>query len=134
MKSLTTMKDLAVTLSKDRPGELAKAVQAIAQGGINIEGFSEADGNFHCITNDPPKARQALEKAGYTVRETPVAVFAADDRPGFLADILARVADQEINLTVTYTLTDTRVAVGAEQFDKLEETLHTAAPAAAGRS
>ncbi len=134
MKSLTTMTDLAVTLSKDRPGELAKAVEAIAKAGINIEGYCEAEGIFHCVTNDPPKTRETLEKAGYAVRETPVAVFAADDRPGFLADVLSRVADQEINLTATYTLTNTRIAIGADEFDKLQQTLRETAPAAAGRS
>src|SRR5438445_13007892 len=104
MRNLTTMTDFAVTLSKDRPGELAKAVDAIAKAGINIEGYSEADGIFHCVTSDPPKARQELEKAGYALRETKVATFEADDRPGFLADVLTQVAREEINLTVTYGL------------------------------
>ena len=134
MRNLTTMKDLAVTLSKDRPAELAKAVEAIANAGVNIEGYSEADGIFHCVTSDPPKARQALEKAGYAVRETPVAAFEAEDRPGFLADVLTQVGREEINLTVTYTLTKTRICIGAEQFDKLQDVLHKTAPVAAERS
>ena len=134
MRNLTTTTDLAVTLSKDRPGELAKAVKAIANAGVNIEGYSEADGIFHCVTNDPSKARQALEKAGHAVRETQVAAFEAEDRPGFLAEVLGQAADQDINLTVTYTLTKTRICIGAEQFDKLQETLRKTAPVAAGRS
>src|SRR5207245_2347332 len=101
---------------------------------INIEGYSEADGIFHCVTSDPPKARQELEKAGYAVRETKVATFEADDRPGFLADVLTQVAREEINLTVTYGLTKTRICIGAEQFDKLQQALQKTAPVAAGRS
>jgi len=45
VKSFDTLKDLHVTLDKDRPGTLAKAASAIAKAGINIEGFCEVDGN-----------------------------------------------------------------------------------------
>src|SRR3989475_11712613 len=87
MKNFDTLKDLQVTLDKDRPGTLAKATTAIANAGINIEGFCEIDGNFHTVTNDPAGAKRALESVGYRVRETDVVLFPAEDRPGFLADV-----------------------------------------------
>src|SRR6267143_649496 len=82
LKNFDTLKDLQVTLDKDRPGALAKATTAIANAGINIEGFCEIDGNFHTVTNDPGATKKALESAGYKVRETDVVVFPAEDRPG----------------------------------------------------
>ena len=123
MKNFETLKDLQVTLDKDRPGTLAKATLAISNAGINIEGFCEVDGQFHIVTSDPAGAKRALESAGYKVRENDVVVFHAEDRPGFLAEILKRITDNEINVGVAYTLTNTRIAVGADQASKLKDVL-----------
>ena len=123
MKSFDTVKDLQVTLDKDRPGTLAKATAAIANAGINIEGFCEIDGQFHTVTSDPTGTKRALESAGYKVRETDVVVFPAEDRPGFLAEVLKRITDDEINVSVAYTLANTRIAIGADQVSKLKNVL-----------
>jgi len=123
MKNFDTAKDLQVTLDKDRPGTLAKATAAIANAGINIEGFCEIDGQFHTVTSDPTATKRALESAGYKVRETDVVVFPAEDRPGFLAEVLKRITDDEINVSVAYTLANTRIAIGADQVSKLKNVL-----------
>lgn len=133
LKSFDTFKDLQVTLDKDRPGTLAKATTAIANAGINIEGFCEIDGQFHCVTTDPTGAKKALESAGYKVRETDVVVFPAEDRPGFLADVLKRITDDEINVGVAYTLANTRIAIGADQVSKLKDVLQEFATTATRR-
>ena len=123
MKNFDTLKDLQVTLDKDRPGALAKATTAIANAGINIEGFCEVDGQFHTVTSDAAGAKKALESAGYKVRETEVIMFPAEDRPGFLAEVLKRVTEDEINVSVAYSLTNTRIAIGADQVSKLKDVL-----------
>ena len=133
MKSFDTFKDLQVTLDKDRPGALAKAATAIANAGINIEGFCEIDGNFHTVTNDPGATKKALESAGYKVRETDVVVFPAEDRPGFLAEVLKHITEDEINVSVAYTLANTRIAIGADQVPKLKEVLQEFSATAARR-
>jgi hypothetical protein len=133
MKSFDTLKDLQVTLDKDRPGTLAKATMAIANAGINIEGFCEIDGNFHTVTNDAGAAKKALESAGYKVRETDIVVFPAEDRPGFLAEVLKTVSEDEINVSVAYTLANTRIAIGADQVSKLREVLQEFSATAARR-
>jgi hypothetical protein len=133
VKSFDTFKDLQVTLDKDRPGTLAKATTAIANAGINIEGFCEIDGNFHTVTNDAAGAKRALESAGYKVRETDVLLFPAEDRPGFLADVLKRVTENEINVNVAYTLANMRIAIGADQVSKLKEVLQELASTATRR-
>ena len=131
MKNFDTVKDLHVTLDKDRPGTLAKAATAIANAGINIEGFCEIDGQFHTVTSDPMGTKRALESAGYKVREADVVVFPAEDRPGFLAEVLKRITDDEINVSVAYTLANTRIAIGADQVSKLKNVLQEFAPTAA---
>jgi len=133
VKSFDTLKDLQVTLDKDRPGTLAKATTAIANAGINIEGFCEIDGNFHLVTNDPAGAKRALESAGHKVSETDVVLFPAEDRPGFLAEVLRRVAADEINVSVAYTLANMRIAIGADQVSKLKEVVQEFASTASQR-
>ena len=133
MKSFDTLKDLQVTLDKDRPGALAKAAMAISNAGINIEGFCEIDGNFHTVTSDPAGAKRALESAGYKVRESDIVVFPAEDRPGFLAEVLNRVTQDEINVGVAYTLTNTRIAIGSDQVSKLKDVLQEFATTATRR-
>ena len=40
----TITRDLAVSLDQDRPGTLARAAEAIASGGLNLDGFAEVEG------------------------------------------------------------------------------------------
>ena len=69
MNSPTITTELAATLKADRPGELAKAVMAIANMDVNIEGYCEIAGEFHVVTSDPADARRALEMVGFDVRQ-----------------------------------------------------------------
>ena len=120
-------------LDKDRPGTLAKATSAIANAGINIEGFCEVNGQFHAVTTDPSGAKRALESVGYKVKESDVVVFPAEDRPGFLGEVLNRITEDEINVGVAYTLTNTRIAIGADQVSKLRDVLQEFATTATRR-
>ena len=85
-------KEFVLTLD-DRPGTLAKATDAIAKAGINIEGYcavpsKDGKGIFRVVTSDPATTRKALETAGFKVQEErDVAIIDAEDRPGFLAQI-----------------------------------------------
>jgi hypothetical protein len=126
--NITTMKDIAVSLKRNKPGELAKAVAAIATAQVNIEGFCEIDGKFHCVTDDPKNAEKALQGAGFTVSETDVLVFSAEDRPGYLANVLRGISEQEVNVITSYVLTNTRIALGVDQPARVKETLQEFAP------
>jgi len=131
--NITTMKDIAITLKQNKPGELAKAVGAIANAQVNIEGFTETDGKFHCVTDDPKKAQKALEAAGFSVGESDVLVVQAEDRPGYLANVLRGIADEEVNVITSYVLTNTRIALAVDQPARVKETLQQFAPQAARR-
>jgi len=122
-------KEFALTLD-DRPGTLAKATDAIAKAGINIEGYcavpsgKDGKGTFRVVTSDPATTRKALETAGFKVQEErDVAIIEGEDRPGFLAQILRRLADNELNVGPTYSLTQNRIAIAADNFAKLRESL-----------
>ncbi len=128
MNDPTTTFELATTLKKDRPGELAKAVTAIANAQINIEGYCEVDGKFHVVTSDPKGAKKALETVGFMVEEKEIFVIDGEDRPGFLANVLRRISAEEINVVTTYTLTNTRIAFTVDQPARVKDILHEFSP------
>ena len=128
MNNPTTAFELATTLKKDRPGELAKAITAIANMQINIEGYCEVDGKLHLVTNDPENAKRALETVGFDVEQREVFVLEAEDKPGFLANVLRRVSAEEVNVIATYTLTRTRIAFTVDQPDRVKEILREFTP------
>jgi hypothetical protein len=127
-------KDLTVMLQADRPGTLAKATEAIAKAGINIDGYAEIEGVLHVLTKDATATRQALEAAGFQVRgEQQVLVIDVEDRPGVAADIFRRIADADVNVNFTYVATNSRIVVGANNLQKVAELLSKGSPTAARR-
>jgi hypothetical protein len=132
-------KEFSLTLD-DRPGTLAKATDAIAKAGINIEGYcavpsgKDGKGTLRVITKDPGSTRKALDSAGFKVQEEhDVAVIELDDRPGSLAQVLRRLAENELNVGPTYSITQNRIVISADDFSKLRETLQEVMPTARRR-
>ena len=98
--------DLAVDLSDDRPGALAKAISCIAAAGINIDGYSEMNGVVHILTTELPAARQALGKAGFhEVQEQDVVVVPVSNEPGAAARVFQKIAEAHINVRYSYLAT-----------------------------
>src|SRR4030095_1326652 len=98
--------DLAVTLSEDRPGALARAISCISAAGINIDGYSEMNGVVHILTTELAAARQNLTKAGFhEVQEQDVAVVPVWAEPGAAARVFQKIADAHINVRYSYLAT-----------------------------
>src|SRR5438046_2631746 len=105
----TLAKDLTVELKEDRPGLLARAAEAIASGGLNLEGFAEVEGILHVLTSDPRSARIALQSVGLpVVGERDVVVTQVDDRPGTAADLFGRLARAGVNVGYAYLASGNR--------------------------
>jgi hypothetical protein len=85
-----------------KPGELAKATEAIAQKGINITAFSGltcgGSGSVAIVTNDEMGTRKALGEAGYKAKELEVVTAAIEDKPGALAQTARKLADAGVNI------------------------------------
>lgn len=108
-------KDLAVELQRDRPGMLAKAAEAIASGGLNIDGFAEVEGTLHLLTSDPRSARLALEAARLPViGESEVVVVQLADQAGAAAALFARLASAGLNVGYTYVASGNRIVIGLD--------------------
>jgi len=116
--------DLSVALLENRPGMLARAAEAIATGGLNLEGFAEVDGTLHLLTADARSARHALEAAGLAPSgECPVVVVRIEDRSGAAAEVFGRLAVAGVNVRYTYVASGHRVVIAADQPEKALEVL-----------
>jgi hypothetical protein len=87
---------------KNKPGELARATEAIATKGVNITGISGStcgdSGRAAVLTSDEATTRSALRDAGFTYTEMEATDTALRDEPGSLAKATRRLADEGINI------------------------------------
>ena len=106
----------------DYPGQLARVGQVLGKAGVNIEGlcaFSTVGGRaeVHVCVHDFAAALAALEADGLVVgSDQEVAVVDIEDRPGTLGEITRRLADAEVNITLAYLGTNTRLVIGSDDF------------------
>ncbi len=70
----------------NKPGELAKILKALADGGVNLRAYTAyVDGEFgylKAVASDVEAAKQALSAAGYHFTEKPVLLVVTDDTVG----------------------------------------------------
>ena len=116
----TLAKDLMVHLEQDRPGRLARAAEAIASGGLNLDGFAEIEGILHVLTSNPVSARYALEAVGLHVTEVRAVVVTdrVEDSAGKAAEIFSRLARAGLNVVYTYIASGNRFVIATEDPDK----------------
>ena len=127
-------KDLTVDLKADRPGAIAKALEAIAKAGVNLDGYAESKGILHTLIGDAPGARRALEGAGFSVSdEQEVLVVDVDDRPGTAAGVFRRIADSDLNVDFSYLGANNRMVIGSKNVKKLTELFSVETAGAARR-
>jgi hypothetical protein len=124
------MKDLMLILPY-QPGTLHQLTDALGRAGINLQGCCGQqfgpEGIVHLLVEDAAAARQAAERAGFTVRgEREVLVASIEDRPGGLASLLAPLADAGVNADLLYLATGSRVVIGVEDLEKAEAALRPA--------
>lgn len=111
-------------LLDDRPGQLARLVQALSNSGVNIEGLAEIEGVVHVLARDPRAARGALRSAGFAIdAELEVLMVPMPDRQGEVSMILKRLAEAEVNIKFLYLATDTRVVFGVDDITRAREVL-----------
>jgi hypothetical protein len=106
----------------DQPGELARLGLALANAGINIDGLcamtsSGGAAEVHVLVDDLATALQALQSAGIDIAtEQEVVVVPLDDLPGTLGEVTRRVGEAEVNITLAYLATGTRLVLATDDF------------------
>jgi len=103
------VKQISVFL-ENRKGRLQEALETIAAAKMNIRALSIADtadfGILRLILPDPEKAKKALQKSNFTVRENDVIVVEVPDKPGGLASVLKILNDADINVEYLYAFVE----------------------------
>jgi hypothetical protein len=86
----------------NRPGEIARVSQAIAERDVNITASCSLAwgdrGAIGLITSDAESTREALKATGMTVHEYELVSFRLPDRPGTLAEASQRLASAGIDI------------------------------------
>jgi hypothetical protein len=118
-------KDLTVALREDRPGQIAKAAEALAKARINAEGLAEIEGLLHILTKKTEPAKKALSAVGFEVREQTVVVVSIENRPGRAAGIFRRIADAGLNVSFIYLAAGYSFVIGSPDPDKVAALLAT---------
>jgi len=115
--------------AEDSPGQLAAIGGELGKAGINIDGFCAAvaggRGVVQLLVEDAGGARQALEGAGYTVdaEKEALVLSSVEDRPGYLGEMAARLAEAGVNIEVAYLGTGTRLVLAVDDLDAARRAL-----------
>jgi hypothetical protein len=92
----------------DRPGELARVTDALANAAVNIRAIaseSKHEASFlRVVTSDVATTQKALRTAGLRFEENEIMTLDLADRPGELAKVARRLARAGINVHSLYLL------------------------------
>lgn len=120
---MTALRDLAIAL-ENRPGALAEMGEALARGGVSIEGggawIADGTGVAHFLFTDGPAAREALEAAGIrVVAEREVLVQRLrQDVPGQLGQLTRRMAEASVNIEALYSDHDHQMILVVDDMER----------------
>jgi hypothetical protein len=124
----------------NKPGELARVAEAIAQKGINITAFAGTtvggNGSVVLMTNDESGTRRAITAAGFRAREVELVTAQMGHVPGTLASVTKKLADAGINIEAAVATgmagDNVSVAFATDQPAKAREILGVSEPAGIG--
>jgi hypothetical protein len=93
----------------NRPGMLARVCEALSEAKINIYAITTSDTVDHTVirmvVSDTRRALLLFEERGTLVVETEVIMITGDNRPGALARISQRLAEEKVNIEYCYCAT-----------------------------
>jgi len=93
----------------NKPGALAKVLQRLADGKINIVAMSMMDSTEHgvmrLVAEDPAHVRASLKEVDLPATETDVLTAVLPNRPGALADVVERLSRNRISVNYAYCTT-----------------------------
>lgn len=101
------MKEFKVFV-KDKPGELARVTEALAEHAVNIRAIASEGGHessfLRIVTNDVTTTEKAFKLAGIKYEANDLLTVELMDRPGELAKIARRLARAGVNVESIYIL------------------------------
>lgn len=90
----------------NKRGELARFAEILARANVNMLGISISDGVhtgvLKVVVDDPEAARAAFSEADLQFYEQPILVVQLADKPGALASLCTRLAEQGYSVDYVY--------------------------------
>lgn len=123
-----TVKQISVFI-ENKEGRMKKAINTLANAGINIRALSIADttkyGILRLIVSDNIKAMQSLEKDGFIVRENDVIIIGVPDEPNGLNSTLEIFDNKKINLEYLYAFVSNKTdeAIVVMRLENMDEAI-----------
>ena len=112
---------------ESRPGHLHRVLDAFEAAHVNVRGFSASDtgdyGVVRFIVDEPDKAIDVLRGMGSATVKSEVLCLRLPDRPGELARVMGILSDRGLNVSYTYSLISTFIAVSVKDIAHAEEIL-----------
>lgn len=91
---------------ENKPAELAKVAEAIAEKGIDITGFSGStfgdSGTLALVTDNEDATRRVLTDGGWKFRTIELVEASLPDKPGMLAEAARRLAKAGVNIEAAF--------------------------------
>ncbi len=102
---INVRKQISIFLA-NRPGTLADVTSQLQEDKINILAMTVSDTVDHAVVrmlvDKPGEAIHRLEEQGLLVVENDVLTVELENKPGALAEIAERLANQDINIEYAY--------------------------------
>lgn len=115
---------------RDEPGALARMTQHLQDSDVNLKGFVVDPAGMQLLVQDEEPLARALDHLGLLYRSTPVQEILLEDRPGALAEVCSRLADERIGIVTAFGVS---TGSGARLYLDLDD-LERAAPILAAHS
>ncbi|MDR2953131.1 MAG: amino acid-binding protein [Treponema sp.] len=117
------IKQISVFL-ENTTGRIYEVTKTLAGAGINLRAISIADtadfGILRLIVDKTEAAANALNQAGFTIRQTDVAAVEIEDVPGSLAKLMDLFQKSQVNIEYLYASLEGKVGKAVVIF-KLED-------------
>ena len=121
-----SVRQVSVFLER-RPGHLRRVLDAFEDADVNVRGYSASDtgdyGIVRFVVDDPVRALAVLTDIGAACSSSEVLCVRLDDEPGELARVMGIMADCGINVSYSYSLISTYIALSTPDLDRAEELL-----------
>ena len=96
---------------ENKPGRLAKICSALGHEKVNVKALSVMDSEgrsvLRLVTDDLEPTRKVMTSLGTEFAMADVLAVEMDNRPGALAKILERLAEEHINIEYAYSASST---------------------------
>ncbi len=100
---------------ESQPGHMKSVLDTLAASQVSVRGYCAADtgdyGIVRFIVDKPETGLKALTDAGFAAKLTDVLCIELVDRPGELGRILGIISEAGINITYSYSLVSTYIAI-----------------------